>query len=219
MKVIRHVARIIVAITAVASLVGCAASLQGRVSQFHTLDARARTFTVVPVPTQSDSLEFKTYSAMLISQLAARGWKEVDFETAEVGVFLQYGVSRGREVAFSYPVFGQVPTGNSTTTGSINRSGNFSTFNATTTAQTTTAVVGTGVGSTTVFDRSVQVDMYDMQDYRRTQRMTRIYESRVHSSGSNGELAVVMPTLLRAAFEDFPGRSGSTRNFSAEIKQ
>jgi hypothetical protein len=41
-----------------------------------------------------------------------------------------------------------------------------------------------------------------------------LYEGRVHSTGREGELASVLPYMVTAMFEDFPGQSGVTREVS-----
>ena len=194
-------------------LSGCGTPpLQGKVTSFHVLDATPKTFIILPDTDQKDSLEFRSYAALVRDQLRSRGWREATSDSAEVGVFVQYQISQGRQVAFSYPIFGQVPTGSSTTSGTVNTYGSTSTFNATTTRQTTAAVVGTGVGSRTEFDRALRLVMYSLPTYRSTQKMDRVYEGEIRSSGSTGDLPTVMPVLVRGLLEDFPGRSGVARS-------
>lgn len=193
-------------------LSGCGTPpLKGSVSRFHVLPTSPQTFSIIPDKGQSDSLEFSSYANLVRQALQKRGWREADFATADVAVFFQYSISQGRQVAFSYPIFGQVPTGVSTTTGTISTHGRTAAFQATTTAQTTTGVIGSGVGSRVEFDRALRVLMYTLPPYRATQRMERVYEGEIRSSGSTGDLPTVMPVLVRGLFEDFPGTSGTTR--------
>ena len=199
-------------------LSGCATMLSGRASQFHALDGTPRSFWIVPAKEQQGSLEFASYAKLLRSELVGKGWREAaTFMEADVAVFMQYAISAGREVTFSYPVFGSVPTGTSTTTGTVSTFGGVSTINATTTQQTTLGVVGSGVGSRTEFDRALRVTMYSMDAYRRDRSMERVYEGMLRSSGSTGELPAVMPALIHGMFQVFPGESGGTRNITVEI--
>lgn len=203
-----------------AGLVGaCALMLTGRVSSFHVLDATPRSFVLVPITDQQESLEFRTYAGMVRDQLIARGWKEAPLASADAAVFLQYQISQGRQVAFSYPIFGQVPTGSSTTTGSVSTYGNTASFNATTTQQTTVGVVGTGTGSRTEFDRAVRLTMFSVPAYRESGRMERLYEGEIRSTGSTGDLPAVMPALIRGLLEEFPGTSGSSRSVTLSIQK
>lgn len=201
----------IVLVALLAGLIGCGTPpLQGSVSRFHVLPGSPQTFVVIPDQDQADSLEFRSYANLVRQSLQARGWREATMANADVAVFFQYSISQGRQVAFSYPIFGQVPTGTSITTGTVSTYGSTSNIYATTTRQTTTAVVGSGVGSRTEFDRALRVLMFSLPTYRATQQMERVYEGEIRSSGSTGDLPSVMPVLVRGLFADFPGASGST---------
>ena len=163
-------------------------------------------------------MEFRSYANLVSDQLVAHGWRQQSFNTADVAVFLQYQISQGREVAFSYPVFGPVPFGPATTTGRISTSGSASTFTATTHQNTAVGVVGTGSGSRVDYDRAVQLTMYSAPAYRESKRMERLYEATIRSSGTTGDLAAVMPTLVRGLLQDFPGASGGSRSVFLLIK-
>jgi hypothetical protein len=157
-----------------ACFISACTMLQGTITQFHVIDSSPRSFAVIPMPDQQNSLEFKSYANLTSDQLIAKGWQQVDISVADVAVFLQYQISQGRQVVFSYPIYGQVPTGSSTTSGTINTYGNFSTINTTTVQNTTTGIVGTGTGSRTVYDRAVNLTIYSMVAYRESQKMDRI---------------------------------------------
>lgn len=209
----------IILLTLLTFLSGCGTPpLQGSVSRFHVLSGSPQTYAIVPDHDQGDSLEFRSYANLVRSALQARGWREGTMATADVAVFFQYSISQGRQVTFSYPVFGQVPTGTSTTTGTVSTYGNTSNIYATTTRQTTTGIVGSGIGSRTQFDRGLRVLMYSLSTYRVTQKMERVYEGEIRSSGSTGDLPTVMPVLVRGLFDDFPGISGSTRRVNVPFQ-
>jgi len=194
-------------------LTGCATTkLEGSVSRFHVLSPVPQTFVVVPENDQSDSLEFKSYANLVRQALQAKGWSEETFESANIAVYLQYSISQGRQVSFSYPVFGQVPTGTSNTVGTVSTYGNTSNIYTTTTRQTMTGIVGSGTGNRTEFDRALRVLMFSLPTFRSTQKMERVYEGEIRSSGTTGNLPMVMPMLIQGIFEDFPGISGTTRN-------
>lgn len=211
--------RLLITVFAILWLSSCAAPpLRGNVTRFHVLDSSPHTFVVMPSEDQADSLEFRSYASLLSEQLASRGWQPTSFADADVAVFLQYQISQGQRVAFSYPIFGQVPTGSSTTSGTVSTYGNTSTFNATTRQNSTTGVVGTGTGSRVEYDRAIQLTIYSASAYRETKRMERLYEGTMRSSGSTGDLATVMPALVRGLLLDFPGKSGTTRAVSLRIR-
>jgi hypothetical protein len=215
------VVRLFAVLLAVFPAFGCRGfgdQVVGRVTTFHVLDSTPRTFVIVPSTEQAESLEFQSYAKRVSDELVARGWRPTTFETANVAVFLQYQISSGQRVEFSYPVLGQVPTGTSTTTGTVNTYGNTATYNATTTQQTTLGVVGTQSGSRVEYDRAVQLTMYSVKAYTEANRMERVYEATIRSSGSAGDLATVMPALVRGLMEDFPGESGATKEVSVPLR-
>lgn len=199
--------------------IGCAtASLQGSVTRFHALESGSRSFVILPENEQQGSLEFRTYAGFVSEKLRATGWREATLETADVAIFVQYKISQGHRVTFNYPVFGAVPTGTTNTYGTVNTFGNTSTINATTTQQSTFGVVGTGTGSRTEYDRAVRITMYSLPTYRQSQKMESVYEGEIRSTGSTGDLPTVMPALLNGLFQDFPGKSGTTRTVSIPIR-
>ena len=203
----------------VSLLAGCGTPpLKGAVIRFHALPASPQSFAIVPDRDQSDSLEFRSYASLIRQALQAQGWREGDVATADVAILFQYSISQGRQVAFNYPIWGQVPTGTSTTTGSISTFGNTLNIHATTTQQTTTAIVGSGLGSRTEFDRALHVLMFSLPTYRTTQKIERVYEGEIRSTGSTGDLPTAMPALIRGLFDDFPGASGTTRQVHVPLQ-
>ncbi len=210
--------RLILVLLAIVSLLAGCRTLQGTVRRFHVLPASPQSFVIVPDRDQGESLEFKSYANLVRQALQSRGWREGTTATADVAVFFQYSISQGRQVTFSYPIFGQVPTGTSTTTGTVSTYGNTASISATTTQETRSGVVGSGVDSRTEFDRALRVLMFAMPTYRATQKMERVYEGEIRSTGSTGDLPTVMPVLVRALFDDFPGSSGTTRKVNVPFQ-
>ena len=209
--------RALIFVLVMLALQGCT-TLEGRATQFHTLDALPRSFVVVPTSEQVESLEFLSYAKLVREHLIARAWRHAEPETADVAIFLQYQISQGRNVVFSYPVFGQVPTGSSTTTGSVSTFGSMSTFNINTQQNTTAGIVGTGAGSRVEYDRALQVTMYSLASLRVNKKPERIYEATVSSSGQTGDLSAVVPILIRGLFQEFPGVPGASRKVSVTVK-
>ena len=210
--------RILLFAIATLCLHGCK-TLEGRLTQFHTLDYSPRSFVVVPTPAQVDSLEFLEYAKLVRTNLVSRGWRHSEPENADLAIFLQYQISQGRNIAFSYPIFGQVPTGSSTTTGTSSKFGNISSFNFNTQQNTTTALVGTGIGNRTEYDRALEVTMYSLAPLKEKKKPERVYEGTVRSSGSEGDLSSVIPILIRGLFQEFPGESGVSRNLSMPVNR
>lgn len=67
-----------------------------------------------------------------------------------------------------------------------------------------------------LFTRRVEVNLFRAATYS-TDRKERVFEGRAVSSGLNGQVEPVMPYILDAIFQDFPGRSGETRTVNVQV--
>ena len=211
--------RLIVAIAIAFMLVGCGMMLQARVTAFHNLSSiqSPRTFVVVPYDWQKGSLEFQTYEQQIVSELQSRGFQSAPPEQAELVVFLAYAIDGGRNVAYSYPIFGQTGVSSSQMYGTVNSYGNSASYSGTTTYTPSYGVVGSGTDSSTEYTRVVRLELLSKQALIEN-NIVKVYEGEVVSSGSTGQLSAVMPTLLQALFQDFPGASGKSRTVTLPLR-
>ena len=81
----------------------------------------------------------------------------------------------------------------------------------TTTYTPTYGVVGTGTTSYTRYTRYLSLDIIDKDSTLSEDKINRVYEAKVISSGSTSQLPEIVPVMIEALFEEFPGKSGSTR--------
>lgn len=200
-------------------IAGCAPLfVRSNVSVFHEMPSSSQTFVVLPFKEQEGSLEFKAYAQQVKDQLVQRGFSEAPIETANIAVFMRYGVDDGKQVLASYPIFGQTGTSSSYTSGTVTSYGNMATYSGTTYNTPTYGVTGSGVSSHTVYTRYLNLEMLDRTAFA-TGKITKVYEGKVKSSGSLPDLTAVMPYMLRALFEEFPGVSGKTRTVTYAIER
>ena len=139
-------------------------------------------------------------------------------EEADVVMFFSYGIDSGKEVVSSYPIFGQTGTSSSYTSGTVTSYGNYATYSGTTYNTPTYGVVGSGVTSGTKYTRFLKVELLESPALAKGD-IKKVYEAKVVSSGSSNQVAVVLPTMIKALFEDFPGKSGSTRKTALPLFQ
>jgi len=193
-------------------LSGCARLVRSQISVFHELPQgfAGTTYAAVPFKDQEGSLEHKAYEQAVRQELNAKGLQEAPMEQAEVVVFLFYGIDTGREVVSSYPIIGQTGVSSSYTYGTVQSYGSYGTYSGTTTYTPTYGVVGTGVTSHTLYARFLRLDILDKTALAEG-KIKKLYEGKIVSGGSSGQLSAVLPTMIKALFEDFPGKSGSTR--------
>ncbi|MGE3475700.1 MAG: DUF4136 domain-containing protein [Rhodospirillaceae bacterium] len=69
-----------------------------------------------------------------------------------------------------------------------------------------------------VFTRRVEVNVFRGATYN-SDRKDRVFEGRAVSSGLNGQIEPVMPYILDAIFQEFPGRSGETKTVSVQVPE
>jgi hypothetical protein len=141
------------------------------------------------------------------TQLESKGLIAAPVSDANYLVFLTYSIDDGRQVAFSYPIFGQTGIASTNTQGTIKTTGNQATYSATTNYTPTYGMVGSGTGVRTNYKRIARLEILNKAALE-VNSIKKIYEGEVTSSGSTGELSAVMPTLLKALLKDFPGESG-----------
>lgn len=193
-------------------LSGCAADrFTAEVTQFHDLagGAKGRSFMVMPVEdSRASSLEFRSYARMIVGELVARGLRQAEaLERSDMIVFVDYGVDSGRLESYPVPVYGYYPD-RFTQLHGVRKSGKrFSAH-----AYESGGLVPLGISeiTETVFTRSLAVDIVDAPPWRRGQTVKR-YEARATSIGRESNLSAVMPLMIRALFQDFPGEDGGTR--------
>jgi hypothetical protein len=58
--------------------------------------------------------------------------------------------------------------------------------------------------------------MFEGRSYN-AERKQRVFEGRAVSSGVNPQIEPVMPFILDAIFQEFPGRSGETKVVSVQV--
>ncbi len=201
------------------ALSGCAMLLRSQIAVFHELPEgfAGTTYAMIPFKEQEGSLEHKSHEQGIRQELNARGFRETPLEQAEVVVFLSYGIDTGREVVSSYPIIGQTGVSSSYTSGTVQSYGGYGTYSGTTTYTPRYGVVGTGVTSRTEYARFLRLDFLDKKTLAEG-KIKKLYEGKVVSRGSSGQLVAVLPTMVKALFEDFPGKSGSTRTSTRSLQ-
>jgi hypothetical protein len=190
---------LLVATVLLGGLSGCAL-LRSQVAVLHQLpeDLSGTTYVMIPFKEQEGRLEHKAYEEAMRQELNAKGFRETTVDQAQTVVFFAYGIDTGRGVVSSYPIIGQ--TGAGTCDGTPPSCDPWPTY----------GVVGTRETSQTEYTRVLRLDIVDKQALAEG-NIKKLYEGKVVSSGFSDQLAKVLPEMVKALFEDFPGQSGSTR--------
>ena len=192
---------LLVAIVLLAMLSGCGL-LRSQVAVVHQLpkDLSGTTYVMIPFKEQEGRVAHKVYEEAVRQQLNAKGFRETTLDQAQTVVFFAYGIDTGRAVDSSYPIIGQTGVESCTSTSCLDSS-----------PWPTYGVVGTRETRQTEYTRVLRLDIVDKQALTEG-NIKKLYEGKVVSSGSSDQLMKVLPTMVKALFEDFPGQSGSTRS-------
>jgi hypothetical protein len=197
---------------------GCR-SVESKVTAFHQLPQKfsGETFVIYPADLKlAEGQEFFSYAGLIAEKLEKKGLKLLGADktkTPTYAVIVAYGIDTGREVAYSVPRYGQTGGGYSSFSGTQNTPKGTSTYSGSVYTQPQFGQTGTAVGSETVYKRILFVDFLDGEAFKAGKNKV-LYEGRLRSWGSSGHLPEVLPKLISAMFDEFPGKSGQTRTIN-----
>jgi hypothetical protein len=219
-KRVRRLA-LVMSLVALGFLVSACSSglrIESEVTTFHKLGTFVGTpVAIVPAQEQSGSLEWETYADQLSRGLTLNGFVLAPPDKARYLVMFDYFIGEPRVQAYTVPIFGQTGVSSATTVGTVSTYGNTSTITGTTTYTPTYGIKGVAPVQNTVFERGLVVAMFENSVATSGGRAP-VYEAKVRSVGSSGNLARVVPHMIDALFEDFPGASGRTIQTSAPFE-
>jgi hypothetical protein len=179
----------------------CAAPpMRSDVSVFHQLraDLPGKTFAFITLEAQDDSAEHEIYRDMVKSHLLASGMQQAERQAdSDFLVAIDYFADSPMQPIVHIPAFGQTGVLGSAKTGTLQPHG-------------TANTVQLAPASSTSHERGFTLLMYETRVALHGGDARPIYEGRVSSQGT-GELSKVLPTMIAALFQRFPGRSGDMR--------
>ena len=166
-------------------LAGCARNFEAEVTRFHQItQVGGQSATVVPADPQLQGLEFASFADIVGRHLERYGYSAAGKATPELRVVMGYGLAEiGSER--SGPVVG-VGVGRYGRHTGVSFSGLFN----------------VGGGRRTYYSYRLDLLIED------TASGQRIFEGRSVTSGQGADMGAVMPYLVAALFENFPGNSG-----------
>lgn len=208
---------LLAAIAAVLVLAGCATPkyVVSDVTRYHSLGAApaaGQTFAIVAVDDdQRESLAFQQFADQINARLTSLGLRQYSGSGNLSGA--DYVVN------LRYAVYGPTPDVRTRSSG-FSAGFGFGHYRP-------WGYGGYGFGydpwdhyqytdTRQLFVRRVELDIYRGATYA-SDRKERVFEGRAVSAGLNGQIEPVMPYILEALFENFPGRSGETHTVSVEV--
>lgn len=185
-------------------LAACASSFTADVTRFHDLPpADGQTVQIMAKdPARQGTLEFQRYADMVGARLAALGYRPPEPGTpSDLVAGIDYGVGPGRQALRDGDGGSSVGVG----VGGGSRG-------------------GVSVGLSTAFNLSggegepLYVRRFYM-DLTRRATDERLFEGRAESEGRTRDLSLVMPYLVDALFQEFPGESGVTTEVKIKVTE
>lgn len=194
------------------AVAGCGTFLRSHVSTFHRLppSGAGKTFIVMPRDKNKvGSLEFDSNAKLVAAHLSVHGYRHVgNLVEADYVVLMDYWIDSGQTTSEVLPLIGQ--TGGGYTYHSF---GGYSGYSYTPPSY---GIIGAIPFTATEYTRHLVLDFVDGKKLA-AGSVEKTYEARVISRGSSSSLSQVVPYMIKAIFQDFPGRSGETRSVTVHM--
>ena len=185
-----------ICLMAVLMLVGCSSGIKNNVTRFHQLPSpNGESIEVIAMdPTLQQSIEFGSYAQMIGSKLGIVGYTPPTGNATHYVAEISYNITLIQDTLIqnASPVSVGVGVG----VGSGRRRG-----------------TSMGVGISTSFGSSSNTAQYVSSLSMNIINLStgkRVYEGHVESINKNQNLAQIMPFMIEALFQDFPGENGSS---------
>ena len=197
---------------------GCASTIRSEVTAFNQwpVDAGGRSFAFAHRDGEAQNLERQTYENLVRAQLLKVGLRDpAPGEAAQLSVRVDYGIS-GRDVrvvetVLVDPWYGTPWYGPGYYNPYYGMPGYYPHFYGP--MWPSMPVAREQERRFTVFHRELKVKISDASGDRPW------YDVTVRSDGEQGNLALLMPYLVEAAFRDFPGANGVPRVIETKMKK
>jgi len=205
----------IVALTALL-LGGCASVVQNDVVAFHEwpADLQDKSYVFDHRPKQPNNLEYQRYQGLVAGELHRLGFTPAaNLQAANLKVAFDYTID-ARDVTVVQPVYGDPywPYWYGIPYYGRRWRGHYSPFHDPFWPPGP-VITGYQESQYQVYQRHLVVTISRGRDGKK------LYEVSVDSSGGNGSLAFAMPYMVRAAFRDFPGKSGVPHRVNLKIDE
>lgn len=209
---------VLVLLVVLAIFSGCVSVAPVRVSvnAFATSDApRLKKFVILPGnPGLSEfDLGFIETKDSVERTLLERGFvPSSNPRETELYVFVSYGIGAPQVYTRSYqvPVYGQISGGVSTVNAVVMGPRGPSTVVGTVAQQPVYGVTGyqTSTSSTVTYTRWARIDAIDAKEFGKSKNLKSVWETKLVSTGTSGDLRLVLPSMLSAGAGFFARSSG-----------
>jgi hypothetical protein len=170
---------------------------------------------MMPFEKQRDSREFKAYERRVRAHLEAEGFVPEALDRAEFVVVMAYANDDGLNVLSSYPIIGQTGSSSSRMAGTLQAYRDTTAYSATAEPRPTQMVASNDDSDPSELPRVLRLDIV-RRDSIGMDHIEKVYEGEVVSTGSDDDLAEIVPAMIEALFHDFPGKDGEVRHVASK---
>jgi hypothetical protein len=197
------------------STLACGQTIHSQVSTFNQLSERQHdaTYAIMPLREQRGSREFAGYQRRVRAHLEANGFVPESLDRAEFVVAMAYANDDGSDVLASYPIIGQTGSSSSRMAGTLQAYRNTTSYSATTERAPPRAAESDDDESGA--PRVLRLDIV-RRDSIGFGDIEKVYEGEVVSTGSDEALAEIVPAMIEALFQEFPGKDGEVRQVASK---
>lgn len=162
----------------------------------------------------TDDLQYQEFAGYVDRVLQQHGFVHAPTpDQSDMVIVLIYGIGDPQTHQYSYalPIFGQTGVASAQTTGTATSVGSSTYFSGSTTYTPSFGVTGyiPQTGTVTTYFRYVDLTAFDSNAYRTTQKLVELWDTKVTSTGTSGDLRLVFPILIAAASPYIAVNSGN----------
>lgn len=152
----------------------------------------------------SGDLQFQEYASYITRALLKRGFTQAEsIDSAEVAIFLAYGIGEPQEHQYSYsrPIFGQTGVSSSYTTGSATTYGGLTNYSGITSYTPTYGITGIANHTDTyvTYYRYLILDAINADEFRTSNKLNQEWKTTITSTGSSSDLRKIFPLMVAAS--------------------
>ena len=219
--------RLLLCVALCVVVAGCGALVRSQYTPYHSLNSKTSGKTVAVVPGNDGlegSLQFESFKTKLEYKLQSAGFTiSRDPANADLLAYFTYGIDDGKTTVHtgSTPIYGQTGGGTAYHSGTVSTygTGGYGTgsYSGSSYTMPTYGIVGSQSYSydVTTYTRVLALDLLDRKELD-DGRIKKVYEVKLTSKGSCGQIAGVFDAMLTALFTEFPGSSGKPRSIEVE---
>lgn len=212
--------RLAALVLASGALTGCASYFGAQVTSFHQPGLSAPpggqglSFQIRPSAAQADSLAFQAYAAQVRQQLLAHGMQEHVAGRHDVDVTIDYSVDGGQPVSYRQPEYAYVYQGSQLVRRDrVLPDGQLVSY------WEHRPVYGYDLVGYSTYQRVFyrhELKLRLTRTQARPGQLARLYEGTASTESQDSALNNVVPLLIRALFQDFPGPNGVSRRVEVQ---